>query len=210
MSQEHDQALIKAIKVFDLPGMETALAKGANPDLRMDDTGMTPVIHFAGAAWYDRIAALELLIKYKADVKLTDRTGRTALHAVAKSAVWKSEQVVKILLGAGANIEAEDKFGHRPLHIAVRGWVDHNFPFVLKELLESGADVNAKNKAGFSALDIAVNHQQMPEGKEKIRTMFNRYAEQQQEAQKARRDTIADHQAQLRAKSKKHKWNLKK
>lgn len=210
MSPEHDQALIKAIKDFDLPGMERALAAGANPNLRMDDTGRTPLIHFASGAWYDRIAALELLFEYKADVKLADRNGQTPLHAVAKSAVWKAEQVVQILLAHGADIEAEDKFGHRSLHIAVRGWLDHNFPFTLKELLESGADVHAKNKAGFSPLDIAVNHQQMPEGKEKVRDMFNRYAEKQAAAENARRENIADQQAQLRAKSKKRKWDLKK
>jgi ankyrin repeat protein len=132
------------------------------------------------------------------------------LHVVAESSVWKSEEIVRALLKAGADIEAADKFGHRPLHLAVRHWLQEEQPFVLLEQLENGADVHAKDKAGHTAPDIAVNARQMPEGKEKMRQMFNRYAVKQAARAKAAQDHVAEERAKLRAKGKKPGLKLKK
>lgn len=210
MKRPIDEELLRAMTTFDIPAMRAALEQGANPNVRMDSVGRTPLMHLAGLSWYDRISATNLLLAFGGDATLADSNGRTALHVVAESSVWKSEEIVRALLKAGADIEAADKFGHRPLHLAVRHWLQEEQPFVLLELLENGADVHAKDKAGHTAPDIAVNARQMPEGKEKMRQMFNRYAVKQAARAKAAQDHVAEERAKLRAKGKKPGLKLKK
>jgi len=205
-----DDTLIRAMTAFDIPAMRDALAAGANPDVRMDETGCTPLMHLAGLSWYDRISAIHLLLEYGADATLADHNRRTALHVAAESSVWKSEEIVRTLLKAGADIEAADTSGDRPLHLAVRCWLREEQPFVLLELLEKGADLHAENKAGHTAPDIAVDSRQMPEGKQKMRDMFNRYAVKQAAREKAARDRAAEKRACLRAKGKRPGLKLKK
>lgn len=210
MKRPIDEKLLQAITTFDIPAMRDALEKGADANARMDDNGRTPLMHLAGLSWYDRISATNLLLEFGGDVTLTDRNGRTALHVAAESSVWKSEEIVRTLLKAGADIEAVDHAGQRPLHLAVRHWLREEQPFVLLELLESGADLHAKNKTGQTAADIAIESRQMPEGKEKMRAMFNRYADKQAAREKAARDLAAATRANLRTKGKNPGLKLKK
>lgn len=63
------------------------------------------------------LEALELLIKYKADVNAVYRNGRSALHA----AIVKQSRCVdclRILVKNGANVNAIDDYGYTPLHMA--------------------------------------------------------------------------------------------
>jgi len=179
-----DAELLRAMATFDIPAMRAALAAGANANLRMDDAGRTPLMHMAGLSWYDRISAVHLLLECGADVHLADRQGRTALHVAAASPVWKSEEVLRALLDAGADIDAADAGGNRPLHLAVRCWVKDEQPFVLLALLERGADLQARNRKGKTPPDIAIDSREMPEGKQKMREMFNRYAENRPRGEK--------------------------
>lgn len=210
MKRPIDESLLRAMTTFDIPAMRVALEQGANPNVRMNGVGRTPLMHLAGLSWYDRISATNLLLEFGGDATLADQNGRTALHVVAESSVWKSEEIVRALLKAGADIEAADKFGHRPLHLAVRHWLQEEQPFVLLELLESGADVHAKNKAGHTAPDIAIQARQMPEGKQKMRDMFNRYAIKQAAREKAAREQSEKIRVDLRAKGNKPGLKLKK
>ncbi|KAJ1465675.1 ankyrin repeat-containing domain protein, partial [Baffinella frigidus] len=65
--------------------------------------------------------------------------GWTPLHAAVRT---KHLEVVRFLLGAGADKNAPDNDGHTPLHIAAI----HGHPEVVRALLEAGADITAKNK----------------------------------------------------------------
>jgi ankyrin repeat protein len=205
-----DAELLRAMATFDIPAMRAALAAGANANLRMDDAGRTPLMHMAGLSWYDRISAVHLLLECGADVHLADRQGRTALHVAAASPVWKSEEVLRALLDAGADIDAADAGGNRPLHLAVRCWVKDEQPFVLLALLERGADLQARNRKGKTPPDIAIDSREMPEGKQKMREMFNRYAEKQAARREALQQRKQQERALLRAKSKNPGLKLKK
>ncbi len=62
-------------------------------------------------------------------------------------------EIVKLLLQAGAEVNARTQNGLTPLMIAAK--VNRN-PEIAQLLLQAGAEVNAKDKAGQSALDYAV------------------------------------------------------
>ncbi len=59
----------------------------------------------------------------------------------------------KLLIGVGADVNAKNKDGGTPLHVAAHGHTE-----VAKILLEAGADVNAKNNDGGTPLHEAARH----------------------------------------------------
>lgn len=104
------------------------LEGGAKIDAR-DNAGRTP-LNFAtesGARYNpDVLRGIRYLVKMGADLEATDNQGCTPLHIYA-SAYWAD--VVEFLLEEGANINAKDKLGHRPLDLA---WT------ALKEVVDRG------------------------------------------------------------------------
>ena len=85
----------------------------------------------------------------KADPNLLeaqDKDGSTALHC----ATWKGHQaVVKLLLDAGANVNAHnnnDHWGTTALHAAAHA----NQAAIAQLLIASGADVNARGARGIT------------------------------------------------------------
>jgi ankyrin repeat protein len=95
------------------------------------------------------VAAVKQLLTL--DTELTnarDKDGSTPLHCAS----WKGHvQVVKLLLDAGADINAKsqnDHYGDTPLHAASHG----NQKDVVKVLIERGADLSSRNKIGRTPL----------------------------------------------------------
>ncbi len=69
----------------------------------------------------------------------------TQLHLAT---IRKHIRIVVLLIEAGADVNAKDKYGWTPLHRAAR----HGHIEVVKLLLEAGADVNAKGEFGETPL----------------------------------------------------------
>lgn len=147
-------------KVVDnLAELKRRLAAGEKADSGFDEHGNSPLIH-ASAEWY--LAAVRLLLEYKADVNLAGDTGSTALHYAQsshKDKAWDNMGVVRTLLEKGADIGIADKQGGTPLHWAA---LFGNREAVAL-LIEKGAEVGAVNKNGMTALHFAATERDDPE-----------------------------------------------
>ena len=68
------------------------------------------------AAQNGHIDTLLLLIKYNANISLTDNNGMTALHIACQ---FHQISVVRALIDASINVNLEDNFGRSALHTAL-------------------------------------------------------------------------------------------
>lgn len=91
-----------------------------------------------------KVPIVEYLLQQKARVKPIDERKRTALHYACEMA---NEQVIPLLLKAGADVHATDSSGVTPLHLAVRCSKK-----TLESLLQAGADPNAVTHYGSTPL----------------------------------------------------------
>ncbi|WP_158887970.1 ankyrin repeat domain-containing protein [Amycolatopsis anabasis] len=115
-----------------------------------DADGRTPLMHAVLAEDADP-AVVVSLIDRGADVNVTDNGQNwTAVHFAARD---QNEALVRLLLEAGAEVDAVDVFGNTPLW---RGVLNAGSDLAaLRALLEYGADPRRKNQYGASPLDMA-------------------------------------------------------
>jgi ankyrin repeat protein len=109
--------------------------------------GFTPV---ALAAFFGQLAAVKTLIAAGADVRAAAKNGLKvqALHAAVAG---RNLEIVKAVLDAGADPNAQQQAGFRPMHEA-----GSNANRKLAELLLSrGADATLTSDDGKSAIDLA-------------------------------------------------------
>ena len=119
--------LLRAAKAGDLPAMRLLLAHGANPSLPTA-AGITPLMAAAG----NGSVALDTRGRYK--------TEEQAIEAV------------KVLLAAGADINARDNIGQSALYgAATWGWND-----LVRTLAAQKADLMVKDSRGHTAADVAM------------------------------------------------------
>jgi ankyrin repeat protein len=104
------------------------------------------------AAFFGYRAIVEFLLKNGADVKAAARNAQkvTAMHA---SATRGDAEIVKMLLEAGADPNAQQERGFVPLHSAA---ANGNFP-VVQLLLQHGARADAKADDGKTPADMAAD-----------------------------------------------------
>jgi ankyrin repeat protein len=85
--------------------------------------------------------------------------GDTALHIAAAA---YQVQVVELLIGAGADVCARNRFGYNPLHAASAGgpgsqsWNPAQQAATIRVLINAGVDPNSTDKRGVTPLHIAV------------------------------------------------------
>ena len=73
------------------------------------------------------------------------------MHSIAPSVIPRQYRDRQLLLDHGSNVDAENKDGSTPLHLAVSSWNRAIF----RKLLDHGANANAKDKDGWTPLHQA-------------------------------------------------------
>ena len=123
------------------------LDNGANIEAVDYPARMTPLHR---AAFGDCAAVVKLLVDRGADVEARAMLERTVLGSAIHAEVNR-EDMIAMLLAAGADVNARDEHGETPLFWAIReGQVD-----TAKVLLDNGADITVRNIIGFTPLHQA-------------------------------------------------------
>lgn len=96
----------------------------------------------------NNLAAVQTLLKQKAEVNAAEADGTTALHWAARS---DNQEMARVLLRAGASATQANRYGVTALQLAA---VNGSAPMA-KALIEAGADVNAVLPEGETILMTA-------------------------------------------------------
>ncbi len=96
------------------------------------------------------VGAVKQTLQLKVDVNAPSEQGVYAIHAAAQPNV--KEEILALLLSAGADPNVRDFNGQSALHISVKGKSLNKIKF----LVSGGAQINERNRTGYPALLIAV------------------------------------------------------
>jgi ankyrin repeat protein len=108
----------------NVPIMQALLAAGANPLMQTADQ-TTPLMAAAGlgqnvgesrVTYDEALAAVTLIVSLGGEVSAANDAGETALHGAA---YFGADGVVEFLVSSGADVNATNRFGSRPLTIAL-------------------------------------------------------------------------------------------
>jgi ankyrin repeat protein len=143
-------ALSQAATAGNLDAVKMLIESGANPNARLSKAD-PPLV---AAASSGIPAVVEEILNYHPDISARGVENRTALIAAVDAGVWIESHkqqvdrlsVVRLLLSAGATVDARDDKGSTAL---IKNAWD---PEIAAILLQHGADINASNKEGWTPL----------------------------------------------------------
>jgi ankyrin repeat protein len=141
-------ALAEAIKAGNLPSVQDAILRGADPDAL---AGHMPISGLTLAVARGETEIARLLLQQGADPNQPVLQGANAL-AIAVRSCEAPQEMVDLLLDWGADIENRSGNGLTPLLIAVQ---DNRTDLVL-HLIAKGADVTALSPFGDGILNFAI------------------------------------------------------
>jgi ankyrin repeat protein len=152
-----------ATKYGFMEAVVLCLDNGADIEAVDNPARMTP-LHLA--AYNGHVDVLKLLLDHGANTESRKILERTVLDS-AIDAEANREEIVTMLLAAGANVDASDKHGSTALFWAI----DEGQLSTAKILLDGGASTSARNVLGFTPLHEAIRH-----GQTEITELLIRYA----------------------------------
>ena len=143
-------ALLDAVRAGDGPGIERAVAAGANPNVRIPGLG-EPVLHVAvrlAACTGDR-RPMEVLLRAKADPTVTNGFGESALH---EAAAHGASSLFEPLLARGADPLAQDFAGRTAQRLAYQCGHGPSAERLAETVLERRGVSESAREEAFSAL----------------------------------------------------------
>ena len=149
-SHELLEELKTAVFDCDFLAIETALKKGAKPNLPYNHQGWTPFLRACREFYEPEV--IQLFLRYGANINSKNKYGETPLHMMAQKR--SSYDCLELLIAEGANADAQDNAGWTPLMNAV----NHPQAMMRKDLirgLAENSDTSIKNNEGKTAYDIA-------------------------------------------------------
>jgi len=168
---DKDLALAGAARSGSLQAVRALIGYGANSNADMSKLtviestgGMTLGAPGAGsvliyAAESGNPEIVREILRYHPKLDQRDREGKTAVFAAGEYRYEVEEskraECVKLLVEAGADVNARDNKGNTPLH-------ETFLTLVEEELLKLGADVNARNKDGETPIFTTVDDDAIP------------------------------------------------
>lgn len=139
--------VVMAAMAGDCDSLRLLLAKGADPNRRMNLIGSFPISPLFAAIGFGEPSTVEALLEGGASLRERDADNMTALDWAVLA---HHTDEVKALIKAGADVNAVDRYGYTPLLYAAT--VDFGDADVANILLQAGADPNVKDKNGKTAL----------------------------------------------------------
>jgi ankyrin repeat protein len=118
--------------------------------LKADWAGRLP-LHYAALEGRAADVATYLAREDPNAVNLADSAGFTPLHFAAQG---QHAETARILIEAGAQVSARNRFGATALWVALMNVRDGDGA-VIRVLLDAGADPDAENNSGISARNLA-------------------------------------------------------
>lgn len=174
-ASEHDQAdkdlaLVGAAESGNVAAARLLVSHGANPNVDLSKVlvmqregdvtrGSMGGSALIAAAQSGNPGMVREILGYYPDLEARDEGGRTALFAVGDDRYGDKPgaraECARLLIQAGANVNARDNHGNTPLHMIFLN-------DVVEELLKSGADVNARNNDGDTPIFITADDDNIP------------------------------------------------
>jgi Domain of unknown function (DUF6438)/Ankyrin repeats (3 copies) len=167
---DKDLALADAAERGSLEGVRALIEYGANPNvdlgkltvvknsggMTMEGPGKGSVLMYAARSGNPEL--VREILNYHPNLDVRDSEGQTVLFAASEYTNEDSEdgrvECVKLLVAAGADVNAHDENGNTPLHETFLHEVE-------EELLKLGADVNARNSNGETPIFTTVDDSAM-------------------------------------------------
>jgi ankyrin repeat protein len=117
---------------------DSPLVSGRDEDFE----GVTALIYASAIGDYDTV---ELLVKYRANIRATNSHGATSLLLASR---YGHSELVEFLLDKGSNVNTHDSSKWSALMVAAH----YSHEKIVQILLDRGADINAVNDDGNTAL----------------------------------------------------------